>query len=564
MHRMGVDPPTRRARCSTPTQLVELQAAADGVFVHHAVVDYAVRLVLATRDAERVRPAPTSRRCIALGASPRGHARAGRRRPRARAAARPRRTCCPRTSSTSRPRCCATGSCSRYEALADGVDGRRTLARPRARARSAPPRVAPRQDRPTAAPPASRRRLPRRVTARRRAHRVPTSRGRHRGRARAAPARARRSRAASTACCRATTSGSCPGPAPSRARPRRTSPVTTSAASTGTSPPAPTCPTSATPIADRELETWMVVDRSASLDFGTARVREARPRPRRGAARRLPHRPHRQPVGASCSPATAPSSCPRARSRRAPAPLLHRVDGAAPAGRPASRRADLRSALARAGAAAPPPRPGRGHLRLPRPLRLGSRRCARFGSATTCSRSRSSTRASSSSRGRHARRSSTPRPAAAWRCRPRASSVRERYAEAAARRRAEIASDIRGAGAEHVVLRTDRDWLLDLAQYVVTRKRAPRRAGGAAMSFLAGSRLAAAPASSSASRSAYMLVQRQRRQYAVRFTNVDLLASVAPRGRGGGATSRPRACCSRWCSSSWRSRSRLAPSQVPR
>ena len=49
--------------------------------------------------------------------------------------------------------------------------------------------------------------------------------------------------------------------------------------------------------------------------------------------------------------------------------------------------------------------------------------------------------------------------------------VRARFAEAAARQRERIARDIRGAGAEHVVLRTDRDWLLDLAKYVVTRKR---------------------------------------------------------------------------------------------
>ena len=49
--------------------------------------------------------------------------------------------------------------------------------------------------------------------------------------------------------------------------------------------------------------------------------------------------------------------------------------------------------------------------------------------------------------------------------------VRARFAEAAARQRAGIAQDIRVAGAEHVVLRTDRDWLLDLAKYVVTRKR---------------------------------------------------------------------------------------------
>ncbi len=52
-------------------------------------------------------------------------------------------------------------------------------------------------------------------------------------------------------------------------------------------------------IADRELETWLVVDMSASLDFGTAGVREARPGGgcRRGhhlpqQRRRQPHRRH--------------------------------------------------------------------------------------------------------------------------------------------------------------------------------------------------------------------------------------------------------------------------------
>jgi uncharacterized protein (DUF58 family) len=53
--------------------------------------------------------------------------------------------------------------------------------------------------------------------------------------------------------------------------------------------------------------------------------------------------------------------------------------------------------------------------------------------------------------------------------------VRARYAEAAARQREAIARDVRASGAEHLVLRTDRDWLLDLTRYVVGRKR--RRAG---------------------------------------------------------------------------------------
>src|SRR5262249_36522685 len=51
-------------------QLVALQRAADQVFVHHAVADYAVRLVMATRDPERSgMPELTAQ--IELGASPR-------------------------------------------------------------------------------------------------------------------------------------------------------------------------------------------------------------------------------------------------------------------------------------------------------------------------------------------------------------------------------------------------------------------------------------------------------------------------------------------------------------
>jgi len=47
---------------------------------------------------------------------------------------------------------------------------------------------------------------------------------------------------------------------------------------------------------------------------------------------------------------------------------------------------------------------------------------------------------------------------------------RERYAAAAAEQRRSIASRIRGSGADHLQLRTDRDWLLDLARFVSRRR----------------------------------------------------------------------------------------------
>jgi uncharacterized protein (DUF58 family) len=53
--------------------------------------------------------------------------------------------------------------------------------------------------------------------------------------------------------------------------------------------------------------------------------------------------------------------------------------------------------------------------------------------------------------------------------------LRARYADAAAQRKAAIASSLRGAGADHLVLRTDGDWVADIAAFV---RRGRLRAGG--------------------------------------------------------------------------------------
>ena len=68
--RMGNDRPVAETVLTTD-QLRELQKMTDEVFVHHAVQDYAVRLIMSTRDAarwgfENIAP------YISLGASPRG------------------------------------------------------------------------------------------------------------------------------------------------------------------------------------------------------------------------------------------------------------------------------------------------------------------------------------------------------------------------------------------------------------------------------------------------------------------------------------------------------------
>lgn len=50
--------------------------------------------------------------------------------------------------------------------------------------------------------------------------------------------------------------------------------------------------------------------------------------------------------------------------------------------------------------------------------------------------------------------------------------LRHRYAEAAAAQRDEIRRRLRSAGVAHLVLRTDRDWLVDFARFVSSRRRA--------------------------------------------------------------------------------------------
>lgn len=49
--------------------------------------------------------------------------------------------------------------------------------------------------------------------------------------------------------------------------------------------------------------------------------------------------------------------------------------------------------------------------------------------------------------------------------------TRERYAGAAAAQRADIAARLRRSGAGHLQLRTDRDWVLDIVRFVAARRR---------------------------------------------------------------------------------------------
>jgi uncharacterized protein (DUF58 family) len=49
--------------------------------------------------------------------------------------------------------------------------------------------------------------------------------------------------------------------------------------------------------------------------------------------------------------------------------------------------------------------------------------------------------------------------------------LRDKYAKAATEQRAQIAAALRRAGASHLQLRTDRDWLVDMVRFVAARRR---------------------------------------------------------------------------------------------
>jgi MoxR-like ATPase len=69
IYRMGVEPPTAE-QVLDPADLIRLQQTASRVFVHHALVDYVVRLVFATRTPKE-HGMPDVATWVSYGASPR-------------------------------------------------------------------------------------------------------------------------------------------------------------------------------------------------------------------------------------------------------------------------------------------------------------------------------------------------------------------------------------------------------------------------------------------------------------------------------------------------------------
>ena len=227
------------------------------------------------------------------------------------------------------------------------------------------------------------------------------------------------------------------------------------------------------PIADRELETWVVVDLSASLDFGTA-AWEKRDLALAALAA-VGHLTARvgNRIGALLVHGGTSSAVPARSGRDHQRALLHRaasaprVDGGG--------AADLGAALARCSRLAR----RRGMVVLisdflgvenwGRPLRVLAARHDVLAVEVLDPRELALPDVGILSLVDPETGDQLEVPTGDAR-------LRARYAEAAALQRADTARVLRGAGADHLVLRTDRDWLFDLVAFVDRRRR--RRIAG--------------------------------------------------------------------------------------
>jgi MoxR-like ATPase len=147
VRRMGVAPP-QASQVLDPDTLEALQAAADQIFLHDGVLDYAVRLVMATR-APADHGLPDLTPLIAHGASPRatlGLVAAGR----ALALLRDRNYVLPQDIFDVAPDVFRHRVLLSYEAIAEGIEPDQVVAR--VLSTVAAPRVAPSQEKAVAEP----------------------------------------------------------------------------------------------------------------------------------------------------------------------------------------------------------------------------------------------------------------------------------------------------------------------------------------------------------------------------------------------------------------------------
>jgi uncharacterized protein (DUF58 family) len=222
-----------------------------------------------------------------------------------------------------------------------------------------------------------------------------------------------------------------------------------------------------TTVADRELETWLVVDGSASLDFGTAACEKRDLALAAAAAFGLLTTRDGNRVGAVLFGPTGTAIVPPRSGRNAAMALMQRVESRPRAG---EGTAPLADALRR--------------------TRLTARRRGLIVVITDLLDDGPWERELRALAARHdvvVAEVSDPRevelppvgmltlvdPETGRRVEVQTGNprLRARFAEATAGRRATVDRGMRAAGAAHLRLSTDRDWLLDVVRFVAARRR---------------------------------------------------------------------------------------------
>jgi uncharacterized protein (DUF58 family) len=245
-------------------------------------------------------------------------------------------------------------------------------------------------------------------------------------------------------------------------------------------------------VVDRELETWLVVDVSASMDFGTARTEKRELV--LAAITAIAHLTVRggNRIGAIVGDGRNLYRVPALPGRQHARHLVGRIARAPRAepdtefGRPggadlAAMLESLRRPQRRRGLVAvisdylePGPHDTAAEPRWVRPLRALSDRHQLIGVEVLDPRELELPAAglvtfADPESGRQLEVQTSDR------------AVRERYAAAAAAQRARVVAGLRHAGAAHLQLRTDRDWVTDVVRFVIAQRQLGRGAVGTAV-----------------------------------------------------------------------------------
>jgi uncharacterized protein (DUF58 family) len=220
-------------------------------------------------------------------------------------------------------------------------------------------------------------------------------------------------------------------------------------------------------IAERELETWLLIDLSPSLDFGTALCTKRDMALAGAAAAAFLTAKSGNRLGAVLVTGRGHETIPARSGRNHLRAILHRA-ATAPKG-DGGGATDLVAALRQL--TSPSQRRGLAVVvsdfltpsEWSRPLRLVTARHELLAVEVVDPRELSlpdvgTLVVTDPETGRQREIETTDR------------KLRERYEQAARAERERIASTLRSAGADHLVLRTDRDWLVDLVRFVAMRR----------------------------------------------------------------------------------------------